>query len=81
MLPTFRIVTGKGGVGKTVTATSLAVKTLRFKTISECAARTPGLGGLQRASKFTLVVTDEERAIAAKLREESYQASRIKPSS
>jgi thiol-disulfide isomerase/thioredoxin len=32
-------------------------------------------GELQRASKFTLVVTDEERAIAARLREESYQAN------
>ena len=29
-------------------------------------------GELQRASKFTLVVTDEERKIAAQLREKSY---------
>ena len=32
-------------------------------------------GELQRASKFTLVVTDEEREIAAQLREKSYQAN------
>jgi len=32
-------------------------------------------GELQRASRFTLVVSDDERAIAARLREESYRAN------